>query len=162
VRITVNGAGNRVFLAGPSAEAVRQERRFVLPPAEEWYYRRWNLDYRPLPSPAEETAAAQAGIPAGIPTEFALLNPGPGAQIYVPRELDGGEGRVVFAAAHRDANARIYWHLDDAYLGSTTVFHEMEARPGTGPHVLTLVDERGGTLFRRFEVLGKADENLAP
>jgi penicillin-binding protein 1C len=134
---------------------VRQESRFVLPPAEEWYYRRWNLDYRPLPAaaPAPGSAAPSAGEAV-----LALFNPQPGAQIYVPRELDGGEGRIVFAAAHRDSNSRIYWHLDGAYLGSTSVFHEMEARPGPGLHTLTLVDEAGNTVSRRFEALGNAEE----
>jgi penicillin-binding protein 1C len=152
VQITVNEAGNRVFLAGASGETVRRESRFVLPPAEEWYYRRWNLDYRPLPPPADEAASPSAAEQA-----LALFNPQPGAQIYVPRELDGGEGRIVFAAAHRDPNSRIHWHLDGEYLGSTSVFHEMEARPGPGPHTLTLVDERGATLSRRFEALGNAN-----
>jgi penicillin-binding protein 1C len=152
VQIAVNTAGNRVFLTGASAETVRQESRFVLPPAEEWYYRRWNLDYRPLPT----ASAASASPPVGEDA-LALFNPQPGAQIYVPRELDGGEGRIVFAAAHRDSNSRIYWHLDGVYLGSTSVFHEMEARPAAGPHTLTLVDERGNTLSRRFDALGKAD-----
>jgi penicillin-binding protein 1C len=155
IKITVNEAGDRVFLAGASAEPVRQESRFVLPPAEEWYYRRWNLDYRPLPAsvPAEGSAIPPAGEAA-----LALFNPQPGAQVYVPRELDGGEGRIVFAAAHRDPGSRIYWHLDGTYLGSTSVFHEMETRPVPGPHTLTLVDERGNTLSRRFEALGKAEE----
>jgi penicillin-binding protein 1C len=158
MKITVNAAGNRVFLAGASPETVWQESRFVLPPAEEWYYRRWNLDYRPLP-PLAETAGLPAINPAAAgEAALALFNPQPGAQIYVPRELDGGEGRIVFAAAHRDPGSRIYWHLDDGYLGSTSVFHEMEARPGPGRHTLTLVDERGNTLSRRFEALGKAGD----
>jgi penicillin-binding protein 1C len=163
VQITVNAAGNRVFLTGTSTETVRQESRFVLPPAEEWYYRRWNLDYRPLPAPA----GSPFPFPAAGEDVLALFNPQPGAQIYVPRELDGGEGRIVFAAAHRDAahrdaahrepGARIHWHLDGVYLGSTSVFHEMEARPAPGFHILTLVDERGNTLSRRFESLGQAE-----
>jgi penicillin-binding protein 1C len=162
--VTVNEAGSRVFLAGASGEAARQERRFVLPPAEEWYYRRWNMDYRPLPAsppPPEEREAGRPPVsppPAAGEAVLALFNPGLGAQIYVPLELDGGEGRTVFAAAHRDANARIHWHLDDTYLGSTAVFHEMEARPAPGPHTLTLVDERGNTLSRRFEVLGRVED----
>ncbi|MDR0622816.1 MAG: penicillin-binding protein 1C [Treponema sp.] len=150
--VTVNGAGNRVFLSEASAEPVRQESRFVLPPAEEWYYRRWNLDYRPLPAFSSDPS------PAAGEAALALFNPQPGAQIYVPRELDGGEGRIVFSAAHRDSLSRIYWHLDGAYLGSTSVFHEMEARPGPGPHTLTLVDEAGNTVSRRFEALGNAEE----
>jgi penicillin-binding protein 1C len=153
VTITVNTAGNRIFLEDASSEPVRQESRFVLPPAEEWYYRRWNLDYRPLPAAVQTSA-----VPAAGETVLALFNPQPGAQIYVPRELDGSEGRIVFAAAHRDSGSRIYWHLDGAYLGSTSVFHEMEARPGPGLHTLILVDEEGNTLSRRFEALGNAEE----
>jgi penicillin-binding protein 1C len=148
--VTVNGAGNRVFLAGASAEPVRQESRFVLPPAEEWHYRRWNLDYRPLPAAPDASASAREDT-------LALFNPQPGAQIYIPRELDDSEGRIVFAATHRDAASRIHWHLDGVYLGSTSVFHEMEARPAPGLHTLTLVDDRGNTISRRFEALGQAD-----
>jgi penicillin-binding protein 1C len=155
IKITVNAAGNRVFLAEDSLEPALQESRFVLPPAEEWYYRRWNLDYRPLP--ASVPGAGSAAPPDGEAT-LALFNPQAGAQIYVPRELDGSEGRIVFAAAHRNPNSRIHWHLDGDYLGSTSVFHEMEARPAPGPHTLTLVDEQGGALTRRFEALGSVEE----
>jgi penicillin-binding protein 1C len=129
----------------------------VLPPAEEWHYRRWNLDYRPLPPLAPAPGSAVPAPVAGEAT-LALFNPQPGARIYVPRELDGGEGRIVFAAAHRNSAGRIHWHLDGAYLGSTSVFHEMEARPGPGPHTLILVDEAGNTLSRRFEALGNTEE----
>jgi penicillin-binding protein 1C len=84
---------------------------------------------------------------------LALFNPENGSQVFVPRELDGREGRVVFSAAHREENSLIYWHLDDEYLGFTSAFHEMEARPPPGSHTLTLVDGVGNTLTRRFTVL---------
>jgi penicillin-binding protein 1C len=117
------------------------EKRFVLPPAEEWYYRRWKADYKPLSS------EGASGSP------MALFNPEEGTGIFVPRELDGSEGRVVFSAAHREEDAVIHWHLDEAYLGSTSVFHETEARPEPGAHTLTLVDNKGYTVSRRFRVL---------
>jgi penicillin-binding protein 1C len=118
-----------------------EEKRFVLPPAEEWYYRRWKADYKPLPSEG------------GSDFPMALFNPEEGTGIFIPRELDGSEGRVVFSAAHREEDALIHWHLDEEYLGSTSVFHETEARPGPGPHTLTLVDSKGHTLTRRFRIL---------
>jgi penicillin-binding protein 1C len=65
------------------------------------------------------------------------------------------EGRVVFAAAHRDRDAEIHWHLDDEYLGKTRVFHELEARPREGRHTLTLINNTGLRLVRRFEAPGK-------
>jgi len=137
----------RVTLLSNSAGETVQRKWFVLPPAEEWYYRRWNLDYKPLPP--EETARASASTESNL----ALFNPEPEAQIFVPRELDGREGRIVFSAAHRSEAGIIFWHLDGDYLGSTGTFHEMEARPPPGAHTLTLVDSEGSTLTRRFTVL---------
>jgi penicillin-binding protein 1C len=149
--ITLNEAGDRrAALGSGSGARVRQEKRFVLPPAEEWYYRKWNLDYWPLP-PQEGSVPGETDLP------LALFNPGEGTQVFIPRELDGREGRIVFSAAHREQNVPIHWHLDGGYLGLTRVFHEMEARPGGGPHTLTLVDRAGSALTCRFEVLENPD-----
>jgi hypothetical protein len=42
-------------------------------------------------------------------------------------------------------------------MGATSVFHDLEARPGAGFHTLTLVDGKGNRTSRRFEVLSDAD-----
>jgi penicillin-binding protein 1C len=154
--VTLNEAGDRqAFAEGGSSSPVVQRKWFVLPPAEEWYYRRWNLDYRPLPS-AADSPAENSRRPASPP--LVLFNPEENSRIYVPIELDGSPGRVIFTAAHRESTARIHWHLDETYLGYTEVFHEMEGRPSPGPHTLTLVDMAGNTITRRFEVLDRAED----
>jgi penicillin-binding protein 1C len=149
--VTLNEAGDRLasLERGSSRELV-QKKWFVLPPAEEWYLRRWNLDYKPLP-PME-------GISGGG-NPLALFNPEENSQVYVPIELDGNPGRIIFSAAHRDGDAIIHWHLDNAYLGSTGIFHEMEARPAPGLHTLTLVDNGGHTISRAFEILDRGDDS---
>jgi penicillin-binding protein 1C len=136
----------RVILEPGVSTATVQRKWFVLPPAEEWYYRRWNLDYKPLPPYLNDRESSGEAV-------LALFNPEPESQIYVPRELDGSEGKVVFSAAHRNESGIIYWHLDEEYLGFTQVFHEMEARPPAGYRTLTLVDSNGNTIIRRFTVL---------
>jgi penicillin-binding protein 1C len=147
--VTLNESEDmRVLVKAGSGERVHELKWFVLPPAEEWYYRKWNLDYRPLPPPAGG---------GGGSMNLALFNPEENASIYVPREIDGREGRVVFQAAHRDQAGIIYWHLDETYMGATEVFHEMAAHPGPGFHTLILVDGGGARLTRRFEVLSGAD-----
>jgi penicillin-binding protein 1C len=140
----------RITLEGGSTAITVERKWFILPPAEEWYYRRWNLDYRP-PPPEDRPA----GGTARDGNTLALFNPEPDSQVYIPRELDGSEGKIVFSAAHREETEVIYWHLDGDYLGETNSFHEMEARPVAGIHVLTLVDSRGNTLTRRFTVLSQ-------
>jgi penicillin-binding protein 1C len=139
----------QVRLSSASAERVVQRAWFIPPPAEEWYYRRWNLDYKP-PPPFE----GQTDNPI---TPLALFNPEENARLYIPIELDGGLGKIVFAAAHREQGGLIYWHLDDAYLGYTNLFHELEYRPAPGPHTLTIMDASGNMIVRSFTVLNRAD-----
>jgi len=139
---------HRIVLAPGVSTAAVEQKWFVLPPAEEWYYRRWNLDYKPLPPFLNSKDLSNRG--EGV---LALFNPEPDSKVYVPRELDNSEGKIVFSAAHRNESEIIYWHLDDLFLGYTQTFHEMEARPQPGLHALTLVDSSGNMIVRRFTVL---------
>ncbi|MCL2705588.1 MAG: penicillin-binding protein 1C [Spirochaetaceae bacterium] len=138
----------QVVLTKHGAEKTVTKKWFVMAPAEEWYYKRWNLDYKTLP-PLEGVSARS------IP--LALFNPEENSQIYVPVEIDGRSGQVVFMAAHRDTNATIHWHLNEIFLGTTQVFHEMETRPQPGTHLLSVVDNFGNTIQRRFKILNTVD-----
>ncbi len=132
-------------------DRIRSEPWFVLPPGMEWFYRRSHLDYRPLP-PFRPAAGRDLAAVARIPA-ITLLAPERGSSLYIPVELDGEPGRTVFQAAHRDPRATVYWHLDGEYLGQTTELHNVEARPGPGPHRLTLLDGDGEECSVTFRVL---------
>ena len=56
-------------------------------------------------------------------------------------------------AVHRDPEATLHWHLDDRYVGSTSMIHEQALDMGLGWHTLTVVDERGNSARRKIEVL---------
>jgi penicillin-binding protein 1C len=62
---------------------------------------------------------------------------------------------VVFEVAHRETGVTIYWHLDDQYLGETTLIHQVELTALPGNHTLTLVDSRGNILEKQFEVVAQ-------
>ena len=111
---------------------------FVLPPAQEWYYRQRHLDYQPLP-PRHPLFDADAG--GGNPIE--IIYPQAGVTVVATRGLEGEKKGAAFRAAHSDPGAVLYWHLDGAYLGQTTGFHEMLVCPEPGEHVLTLIDGSG-------------------
>jgi penicillin-binding protein 1C len=115
----------------------------------EYYYKIKHSDYRSLPP-------YQAGCEAsGSNVVMEMIYPKAGASVYIPIELDGSRGKVVFNATHRKSGAKIYWHIDQEYVGTTNNYHQMELSPVPGQHVLTLVDEDGERLQQRFIILKK-------
>lgn len=122
---------------------------FVLPPAMEYFYKTTHT-YEPLP-PFKPgcTTASESG------RSMELLYPRPRARIYVPVELDGSLGETVFKATHRQQGAKIFWHLDNTFAGTTSDFHQLSLRPKPGKHTITLVDEEGERIVEEFEILGK-------
>ncbi len=121
---------------------------FVLPPTIEYYYQQKHPDYKPLPS-------FKAGCTADAGKLLDIIYPDEGASIYVPLEGSGEKGNTIFTATHRNSDAKIYWHLDDEYIGTTTRFHQLSMNPKPGKHLLTIVDEQGNSVHRNFEILEK-------
>ena len=125
---------------------------FVLPPTMEWYYKQKNHDYKMLPP-------FQAGCDLNDNSaQIELIYPLQNAKIYVPLEIDGQRGKTVFRAASRRPGKKIFWHLDDEYIGTTTNFHQLAFSPAPGKHVLTLVNEQGESISRQFEILDVRDK----
>ena len=122
---------------------------FVLPPAQEWFYVKRNSSYRTLP-PLMESCKNSEEI-----TQIQLIYPDPGAIIYIPRELSGEKGMVVFEAAHRRPDTRIFWSIDEKYITYTKNFHQISVQPEKGRHILTLVDEEGNKIQSGFEILDR-------
>ncbi|MCX2453868.1 penicillin-binding protein 1C [Pedobacter sp. PLR] len=122
---------------------------FVLPPAMEYYYKVKNSDYKLLP-------AFMPGCgDAGSNFVMEMIYPKQHAQIYIPLELDGARGKVIFNVSHRNNNAKIYWHIDEEYIATTKNFHQLAFSPAPGRHTLTLVDEDGERLVQSFTILSK-------
>jgi len=126
---------------------------FILPPAMEYYYKIKNSDYKSLPP-------FKAGCdPFGGNSVMEVLYPKNNAIVYIPLELDGTRGKIVINAAHRNSSSKIYWHIDNEYVATTTNFHQLAINPPPGKHTLTLVDENGERLVQTFTVLDKEKKN---
>ncbi|MBF0275899.1 MAG: penicillin-binding protein 1C, partial [Nitrospinae bacterium] len=124
---------------------------FILPPIEEWHYRLNNLTYQPPPQYRKDCLASLPENKKGMD----LLSPHENAKIYVPIELNETKGKVIFEAVHRVRQKTIYWHIDNEYIGSTKDFHQIAVSPSFGNHSLTIVDEDGLSIKRKFTILGK-------
>ncbi len=153
--VHLDGAGRfRVDSRCESVERMRHESWFVLPPVQEYYYRADHPEYRQLPPFRADCGggpAAERGSRA-----MNLIYPEPDMSVYVPIDLDGRPGEVVFEAVHREDGAIIHWHLDENYLASTRVFHQIALNPEPGEHRLVLTDGEGRRLERTFRVVSPA------
>ena len=112
---------------------------FTLTPAMEWYYKPHHPEYTGAPV-ARSTALLEFIYPSG------------GTTLYLPRQLDGKVEGAVFRLAHRKADATVFWHLDQTYVGETRFIHEMRLAPAPGKHVVTCVDGEGNAVSVGFTV----------
>ena len=151
--IHLDATGNlRVTAQCESPSAMQHKSFFILSPAMEYYYKQKNADYTILPPFKAGCEFAESG------KVMEIIYPQSDAKIYVPLEVNGQKGKTIFTAAHRRSSAKIFWSLDDNFIGTTQNFHQMALNPAPGKHIITLVDENGISLSRPFEILEK--ENL--
>jgi penicillin-binding protein 1C len=119
----------------------------VLSPIQEWYYKKKHAEFKSLPPFISNCLGGETEKNIG------LLYPRPGVTIYVPKELSGKQSRSVLEATHREANATLYWHLNQEYIGSTRSIHQLEINPVAGNYVLTVMDEKGESVRCKFRVV---------
>ena len=122
---------------------------FVLSPAMEYFYRQKHPEYKVLPPVAPGCPVSKA-IPV---MEF--IYPTPGIRIFIPRDQTGLQTRIITEVAHRNPSKKIYWHLDESYVGTTRYIHQIEMLAAAGSHVLTAVDEDGNIIKCSFVVIGR-------
>lgn len=121
---------------------------FVLPPVMEWYYRSNHLNYVSLPPFRDDCTGTTANV-------MDFIYPKDDSKVYLTKDFNGELQPIVLKAAHTRANARLFWYLDDQYLGETQTFHEMPVITQTGSYYLTVTDEQGHELKRKIEVISK-------
>jgi penicillin-binding protein 1C len=132
-----------------SPDNIVNKKWFVLPPSMEYYYKARDYQYHVLPPFRPGCTQAENS------NAMEVIYPKDDAKIYVPLEADGSRGRMICNAAHRVPGMKIFWHLDDQYVGETQDFHQMSLNPPPGKHILTLVDGNGNTINVGFEILNK-------
>lgn len=132
-----------------SPSAMQHKSWFILSPAMEYYYKQKNADYKILPAFKPGCDYAETG------KVMEIIYPQPEAKIYVPLEVSGQKGKTIFTAAHRKTGMKIFWSLDDEFIGTTQNYHQMALNPLPGKHIITLVDQNGISISRQFEILEK-------
>ncbi|HZI25004.1 MAG TPA: penicillin-binding protein 1C, partial [Chryseolinea sp.] len=137
----------RIHSACESMDKIAQMQWFILPPMEEYYFKAKNYSYKTLP-PFRKDCAQASTVPS-----MDVIYPKPDSKIFIPRDLNGVAGKVVFELAHRNPGIVVYWHLDGNYVGSTKGRHHLPLNPPQGKHFLTLIDEEGETVNYSFDII---------
>ncbi|MCB1052446.1 MAG: penicillin-binding protein 1C [Acidobacteria bacterium] len=124
---------------------------FVLPPNMAYFYGQQHANYRKPPRfhPSCQNEKTHA---------MSWVYPEPKSRILIPVELNGLQEAAVFQVAHSDTTTKIFWHLDQLFLGTTEFPHQMGIQAKPGLHHLVLVDERGQQLTMDFEVLANSQQ----
>lgn len=146
VHLTVNGKF-RVHSECESMQEMTTTNWFVLPPIQEYYYRDRNFSYKTLPPFRKDCENSSPLV------SMDLIYPEPDSKIFIPRELNGTGGKVIFELAHRNPSTVVYWHLDGNFIGSTQGKHNLPLNPPQGRHFLTIVDENGESINHSFWVI---------
>lgn len=119
---------------------------FVLPPVMELYYKSKHIDYIPLPPFREDCSGAST-----VTMDF--IYPKENGKIYLTKNFDGDIQPFILKVAHSSPKAKLFWYLNDKFLGTTQVFHEMSVQAKTGKYYITVTDEFGNEINRRVEIV---------
>lgn len=122
---------------------------FILPPSVECYFRASHPNYNTLPPYRNDCSDGNNK------QVMELIYPKKSNKIFIPIELDGNTGKAVFEIAHKYTDAKIYWYIDEAFVGTTEKFHELAVKSKPGKHSLTATDNKGNSIAINFEIINR-------
>ncbi len=75
--------------------------------------------------------------------------------IFIPKDFGGKKQKLILKAGHRDKKVKLFWYLNDDFIGETVDTHKFEVSLGKGKYKLVLVDENGENKSVGFTVESK-------
>ena len=126
----------QVNAACESLDLIQHEVFFVLPPVMQWFYKAKNLHYKTVPPYRSDCKTETQHLVDFIyPPNNMILNQ--------TRDFTGNIQPIIAKAAHVNSEAKLFWYINQTYLGTTQTFHEMTIDAEPGSYRLLVVDERG-------------------
>ena len=147
-QILINSKGNLVNQSCVST-GTSKKNNFTLPPLAEYYYSPMHAEYEKMPLPDPSC------IGTSNQSMMNMISPENNSALYIPKDINGLPGKVVFRLAHRRPETPVHWHLDDNYYTTTRTFHEVSFNTSPGDHTMTIVDSFANEIKLQFTVLSK-------
>lgn len=136
----------RVNASCESLENINTISWFTLPPLQEWYYKKYNANYLELPPLRIDCSTEMTAM-------MDFIFPKNNSKISLVKNEDEIINPIVFKLAHTRPETKIFWYLDEEYIATTEVFHEIALTPKIGKHLITVVDQSGNELQCNIEIL---------
>ncbi len=135
----------RVNASCDSLENMRFKNWFILPPVMAYYYAEEHPGYKEIPPFKEGCFREDSAV-------MQFIYPKKGATILLPKNFKEENNPLLLKLIHRSSQTKVYWYLDNTYLGNTGNFHEMHLSPTSGVHRLTVIDEIGNKIEQLVRV----------
>ncbi len=119
---------------------------FVLPPSQAYYYQLHNPFYKPLPPFRTDCLSNES-----TPMEFVNLKNN--EQIFLPKDFNEERNTFVVKLTHTQSYAKVFWYINQEYIATTQSIHQIAIAQERGNYVLTVVDEFGNELQKKFRIL---------
>jgi len=78
--------------------------------------------------------------------------PQPGALIFLPRDIDLQQQKLTPQISGYASETRLFWYLDDEFVGSSIGKENISLLPDNGFHTLSIIDESGNSVSTTFQI----------
>ncbi|CAM1333237.1 penicillin-binding protein 1C [Tenacibaculum aestuariivivum] len=120
---------------------------FVLPPLMAHYYQQKNANYSMLPSYRSDCYKSQNNTMAFVfPTKHR-------SKISLTKGVNNQLNPIILKVTHTNANATLYWYLNNVFIGNTTQYHEQAITPQKGNYKIMVIDNLGNEINRFIKIL---------
>ena len=146
--VHLNDKGQRVNSLCTSVSQMKLTSWLVLPADAAYYYAQRHPEYKPIPNYKSDC------LPDEDEQVMSVIYPKPKAKIYLPVAANGKKESAVFKVAHLNPRAKLYWHINNTYLGMTEGQHQMPVKISAGLQNLIVIDNNGRQMEQSFEIIG--------
>ncbi|MBU3010994.1 penicillin-binding protein 1C [Polaribacter vadi] len=126
-------------------ENIKQKSWFVLPPLLEYYYKKQNPFYKPLPKFREDCLG-------DVNNSMKFIYPTEKSNIFLPKDFNGKQNELVLKVAHSNNDAILYWYANNTFLGTTQELHSFAFQPKVGDFNFTVMDNFGNEIHQKITV----------
>jgi len=87
--------------------------------------------------------------------DLTIIYPQNNTKIFIPKDFGGKKQKLILKAGHRDKKIKLFWYLNDDFIGETVDTHKLEVSLENGEYKLLIVDGNGENKSLNFSVESK-------